>query len=660
MTPRPLLRFGLGLALAAVASAATAPDWLKPYLAPEVLSWRKSDSARWLLDSREIRYTTADRATALYRIAMRLDHETYRDRIVASILYNPDNARITAVRAWIVSADGRKVRSVSRSDFVDMSAQYDNRVWDAQRRLVYSPAAEIEVGGVLAWEVQQELPPGIVDLSWSLPFSWSYHNVFEVTPPPGGKLEWLALHPRASTPTAGTAPGALRWETRQSFLGVVSWPAGYILSPLVLSVHCLPAGGGSARTWADVASQVTELFGATIEPTPEIRAKAEALVAGKTGRWERIRALTEFVQRDISYLAVNLDKDSLAGYRPHVAAAVLRSRLGDCKDKAALLVALLRALGEPAHAILCHAKNPKAILANWPSLSFNHAIVGLAAGDHAPEGWPTLDAGALGRLVVFDPTDSVTPLGALPTEDQAGYGLIVSREQAGLLPMPVASPEREGLDRRVHATLDAAGRLQATAEETRHGVSASRHWAARTALHGMRVERWVESHLHGTMPTVQVTRTTDTWEPASATYRIGFDFNTAAFARQMGGNLLLFVPHLVSAFGQYNEWRTGEQIGFSWLPAESLCDEVRIALPEGATVAELPAAWSSRLPTAGCSLSYRLEGRELIYRSEYTRQASFYDKASYEALRAFVQKVRDAQRRPVLLRTAPVSPAPAS
>jgi purine nucleoside permease len=66
-----------------------------------------------------------------------------------------------------------------------------------------------------------------------------------------------------------------------------------------------------------------------------------------------------------------------------------------------------------------------------------------------------------------------------------------------------------------------------------------------------------------------------------------------------------------------------------------------------------------KLPTASCRLSYRLDGREIVYSVELSRQTAFYEKTSYEALRAFYQKVVEAQRRPILLRcTAPAPTAP--
>jgi len=75
-------------------------------------------------------------------------------------------------------------------------------------------------------------------------------------------------------------------------------------------------------------------------------------------------------------------------------------------------------------------------------------------------------------------------------------------------------------------------------------------------------------------------------------------------------------------------------------------------LPEGTTVEEIPDPWSEERGSLSGHVSYLSKGRELIYRAEWARPAGFYTKAEYEAATDFYQKLRDAQRRPILLRRA--------
>jgi hypothetical protein len=661
MNARSLLRLWLVVAALPLASGAP-PEWLKPCLTEEALAWRKKDPVVRLLDYAQVHYTAIDRVKLVIRGALQVNVEESRGRAVAQQSYIANSTRILAARAWLVSADGKKTRSYGRYDFIDLSAQFGDRFWDALRVLSYAPGDALELGGVLAWEFEVELPPGVIDTQWTfianLPV---FHSYFEVTPIAGGRLDWLASSTRINPPVPGSEPGALRWEMTKTLPPMGSRPSGYLNHPRTVSVRCLPPGGtgGPPQTWSDLARLIAKIIEPKIETGGELAAKATALTTGKTERWDRIRALSEFVQKEFTYLSVTLDKDALAGYRPHPATEVLRNHYGDCKDKATLLVALLRAIGENGFVVLVNTERPKSVAPDWPGLVFNHAIVALPTDAATPAGWPVGSAGALGRFVFFDPTDPDSPLGTLRAEDRDCPGLIIAPQGAELLQTPAIDPAHDGLERRMQAKLDAFGRLQAQVEETRQGAAGARYFSFRAALRGEKFNRWMEGQLHDTIPLIKVTHWSDDWDPIAARHHLSFDFAAEKFGRSMGNDLLLFIPHLVPLNTTYAPWRANDLEGNAWFPAMATREEIHFLLPEGATLVEKPDDWSMKLPTASCRLSYRLDGREIVYSVELSRQTAFYEKTSYEALRAFYQKVVEAQRRPILLRcTAPAPTAP--
>jgi cellulose synthase operon protein C len=86
--------------------------------------------------------------------------------------------------------------------------------------------------------------------------------------------------------------------------------------------------------------------------------------------------------------------------------------------------------------------------------------------------------------------------------------------------------------------------------------------------------------------------------------------------------------------------------------AETLRRTVRITLPAGCTVEEIPDAWQGEAPQGKASLTYRREGNDVIYESEISTNAGFLDKKNYEAQRAWAQKIEDADRRPIVVRFA--------
>ena len=49
-------------------------------------------------------------------------------------------------------------------------------------------------------------------------------------------------------------------------------------------------------------------------------------------------------------------------------------------------------------------------------------------------------------------------------------------------------------------------------------------------------------------------------------------------------------------------------------------------------------------------MRYRMDGLDLVYECKLEQKGGAYDKGDYDALRAFYQKLSEAERRPIVLR----------
>ncbi len=113
-------------------------------------------------------------------------------------------------------------------------------------------------------------------------------------------------------------------------------------------------------------------------PNAAIAALATQITSGLTGERARALALSDWVRRNIRYVAVYIGP---GGVVPHPAATVLENRYGDCKDHAALLEALLRAAGIDSSAALVNSGNAYR-LPTAPTLGiFNHVMTHIASLD---------------------------------------------------------------------------------------------------------------------------------------------------------------------------------------------------------------------------------------------------------------------------------------
>ena len=91
-----------------------------------------------------------------------------------------------------------------------------------------------------------------------------------------------------------------------------------------------------------------------------------------------VRALFDFVSREVRYMGAMAESEA-PGYEPHDVSLTFDNRYGVCRDKAALLVAMLRMAGIDAWPVLINVgprKDPQV-----PQPYFNHAIVVADSGD---------------------------------------------------------------------------------------------------------------------------------------------------------------------------------------------------------------------------------------------------------------------------------------
>ncbi len=135
----------------------------------------------------------------------------------------------------------------------------------------------------------------------------------------------------------------------------------------------------TAPDWQSVSRWYARLCAPHLAAT---NAAMAALVAERapvgTERSLKIRALFDFVSREVRYMGAMAESEA-PGYEPHDVSLTFDNRYGVCRDKAALLAALLRMAGVDAWPALVNAgprKDP-----DVPQPFFNHAIVAVATED---------------------------------------------------------------------------------------------------------------------------------------------------------------------------------------------------------------------------------------------------------------------------------------
>ncbi|GBE28004.1 transglutaminase-like superfamily protein [bacterium BMS3Bbin03] len=197
----------------------------------------------------------------------------------------------------------------------------------------------------------------------------------------------------------------------------------------------------SQKKWENVGAWLKGKFYKHITQGDSIRAQAQELTKAAKNRSEKIRNTFLFVAQKIRNVYLKL---GLAGYEPHDADSVLANRYGDWRDKAVLLVALLKAAGIESYPAFVQTQ-PQKLIASVPMpKQFNAVYVAVPQKDGQ---WLWLNPFAdYSRYPYF--------LGA-----QGNQALVLEPEKAVLKRVKQFSPDFNFSHNQMDFTLDTSGNV---------------------------------------------------------------------------------------------------------------------------------------------------------------------------------------------------------
>ncbi|HEY4564488.1 MAG TPA: DUF3857 domain-containing protein, partial [Thermoanaerobaculia bacterium] len=207
---------------------------------------------------------------------------------------------------------------------------------------------------------------------------------------------------------------------------------------------------GDTGSWDAVGRWYEGLLTAVPRGAGPVTAKAHELVAGVTDKRQRTAALTDFARRQVRYVAVEV---GIGGYKPHTPQQVMERLWGDCKDKALLLVDLLKEAGIEAYPALARLDPDGRVDRDFPSpYQFNHMIVAVPADGLGVDG----DAPVAGGYLFLDATQETGGLAWLQPAAQDQEVLVVRNGHGELVRTPVRNAQ-EGRRLDVALALTAEG-----------------------------------------------------------------------------------------------------------------------------------------------------------------------------------------------------------
>ncbi|MBR2837815.1 MAG: chromate transporter [Kiritimatiellae bacterium] len=619
--------------------------------------------------------------SALAALALRADEPVTSERFpdadavivdeVERVRYNPDGTYESTDECWtkILTEKGRREESTLRLEYsrrygeaevlfvgavgsdgrereIDVSAttkestdngSMSSNIYDPLDRVIVCTVPGLKVGDTLHVKTRRRTTKprcrdkwaDISVMEWKVPI---LRGVFEVVAPPSRPLKRIAVrHPlgNISTNVTRLADGS----TVHTFTATNS-PQAFPepdMPPLYTQMQHVRVS--TAADWQEISRWYWDLC------APHMARTNAAMCAKAAELGHDVRAVFKFVSQEIRYMGLTME-DTSPGYSPHDVDVTFDNRYGVCRDKAALLVAMLRLAGFKAFPVLIHvgAKHDPEV----PQPFFNHAIVAVER------------EGEAGGYELMDPTNE-NAKDLFPAYLCNKSYLVCRPEGEDLMTSEVPPPELNSLDVETSGRLAKDGSLFVESEIRFGGINDTAYRGALVRRQPGDREKFFEKVVRGMAPGAELVRCDvepkdmrDTERPVVV--RLAARLPEAVLRGETRDELV--VPFLSGSLGMANFLLSGstslERRRYPLvLDTTAMATEsVRIDLGDSLGEAlELPEESRGGLSGYRFGRSFAVTNGELRASRSLTVGAVEFPPAEYGALREEIKRVEAVSRR---------------
>ncbi len=467
-----------------------------------------------------------------------------RNEETASLHFNVFYGTNEVIAAEIIKPSGDIVKiDLTRNSqiMVDPGSMSAN-IYDPNDKIITVSYPGLEIGDIVRLAFKETRS------KTRIPNAWSDYRVFESTMPIDRysyyveapkelPLKTLALRDEVSGTitnyTEKCESGTMHiWNVTNvpQIFPEPNMPALYTVAQRVLV--------STLGSWEEVSKWYWNLSLPHLTPSPEMEAMVKEILSNSGDSDEsRLWNIFTWVSQNIRYMGITTETES-PGYEPHDAKVTFEKRYGVCRDKAALLVAMLRAAGFDAYPVLIHVgeKRDKAV----PMTFFNHAIVCVREKD--------------GTYRLMDPTNESTA-DFLPAY-LADKSYLVARPEGETLLVSDIIPAHQNMAFITNTgRVDKSGNLTLSAKIEFEGLNDSTYRSFFRSIPNERRKTFLEGIVKARLPgaslkayEISPTELSDTGAPLVVTLEI----EAKDYLASGGGITLVNLPRFATAFGYVN------------------------------------------------------------------------------------------------------------
>jgi len=383
-----------------------------------------------------------------------------RQERTSSIWYDVAYGTAVVLKVQIIKPNGKIIPVDIEKNTKDMveASQMDMNIYNPNSRVVKISFPDLEIGDMARLltkktETKSRVPNTWYDIEVMEAPVPIVHQTIEVIAPNRRPLKHIVIKNEITntvkyTKKTGISTITHKWDVRNvpRMFSEPGMPGYKPLQHLLLS---------TIPKWERLSKWYYKLCEPRLKAvTPEMSNKVEELTADITDPDEKIKALFKYVSQKIRYMGITTE-DTAPGYEPHDVSITFENKYGVCRDKAALLAAMLRIAGFDAYTTLMLGGQPKKDQ-EVPNAFFNHAITAVRNDD--------------GSYTLMDTTDETTK-DLLPIYLNNCSYMVASSKGESLKTTPIIPAEKNLVKVTTDAKYNSKGNLTATSEIVFEGIN---------------------------------------------------------------------------------------------------------------------------------------------------------------------------------------------
>ncbi|HEY2409796.1 MAG TPA: DUF3857 domain-containing protein [Polyangiaceae bacterium] len=378
------------------------------------------------------------------------------------------------------------------------------------------------------------------------------------------------------------------------------------------------------KSWQDLGHWYWGLVKDQFDLDDETRKLAREITKGKTTELDKIKAVYDWVTRNTRYVALEF---GIYGYKPRRCVQTVTRGWGDCKDKATVLVTLLKELGIPSTLVVLRTQMRGDLKSNVASFApFDHAIA------YVPS-----------QNLYLDGTAEHTGIYELPRMDIGALALLVNEGKTELVHVTAPAAEHNFVRRELRAQLARSGDAKLELDYSTGGYNAA-EWRNQYHAESTRNER-INNDLGREFPGFEITAgaqgvVASDLDNVEEPVKIKVRGSAPAFARHEGKQLSMAVTNsfrLTPSYASLSQRRHDLRL----LSFSTLEDVFTIKLPPGMKINSAPENVNIESPFGSYSVAVQSERDQVVVT---TRLAVKVDRVAPKDYAAWKRFCEDADR----------------